>query len=142
MNLTLTRNQYRSDGVFSTLTDENGNVVARTLDHAYDDGNGGWTAKIQPGTYTCQLGPHELEGMTAPFQTFEVLNVPDFQGAPVSGILFHWGNYAKDSHGCLLLGASEVFDGTEEMVTNSRATFAQFMTLQAGIDQFTLTVVG
>ena len=38
MNLTLTRDKYREDGIFSTLTDEQGGRVAVTLEHAYDNG--------------------------------------------------------------------------------------------------------
>src|SRR5277367_5432365 len=127
MDLSITRTEYRSDGIFGQLYDDQGNVIAYILEHAYPDGSGGWIPKVAAGTYTCVRGNHELEGMTEPFVTFMLQGVPDFQGASVTNILLHWGNYDRDSEGCFLLGASEVFDGTEEMVTNSKATFAKFM---------------
>jgi hypothetical protein len=74
--------------------------------------------------------------MTEDFITFEIKGVPNFNGIPVTGVLFHWGNYDKDSEGCVLMGSSE----TPTMITNSRQTWADFMKDLDGIDSFTLTV--
>lgn len=135
MNLTLTRKAWRSDGIFSVLTDEHGNVVAHTLEHSYPDSPAGWMAKIPEGTYACVRGPHRLHGMTEDFITFEITGIDGH-----TDLLFHWGNWNKDSEGCVLVGQSEVNSGGVEMVTASQATFVKFMTLQAGINTFTLTV--
>ena len=43
-----------------------------------------------------------------------------------SWILFHWGNYARDTDGCVLPGRTFSWRGREPMVTSSRPTFADF----------------
>jgi hypothetical protein len=78
--------------------------------------------------------------MNAPFQAFEVQNVPDFQGKPVTGILFHVGNFNADSDGCILLG-SVLYNVNEPwMIRSSTPTFNKFMALQKNVTEFTLTV--
>lgn len=129
MNLTMTRREYREDGIFGTLTDENGEVVAMTIEHAYTDGNGGWAPKVPEGEYTCERGQHMLH--SGPIETFEVTGVPGH-----SGVLLHPGNEQSASQGCILLGEAE----TGSMITNSRKTFEAFMALEDGLDQFQLTV--
>lgn len=132
MNLTLSRTHFDKDGIFGILTDEIGFTLALTLEHSYD-----LLPKLPNGEYVCQRGPHRLHGMTSDFETFEVKNVPGH-----SGILFHWGNYNKDSDGCVLLGSSRTpldLVGTP-MILNSRKAFAEFMSVLKGIDSFTLTV--
>jgi hypothetical protein len=74
--------------------------------------------------------------MTEDFITFEIMGIPDFDGKPVTGVLFHWGNYDKDSAGCVLMGSSE----TPTMITNSKVTWGAFMDSLNGIDNFLLTV--
>lgn len=137
----LIRQLYRPDGVFSELQDDSGNHVAMALEHAFNV-DGSWIPKLSPGVYGCHRGPHRLEGMTIPFETFEVMGVPPFRGCPVSGILFHWGNWDRDSDGCILLGRAEQGSQWGEMITASRLLFKSFMSLNADVDQFTLTVVG
>jgi hypothetical protein len=136
VNLTLTRNEFRPDGVFSTLTDESGVKIASTLEHAYDDiSPGEWLPKIPDGTYTCVRGQHRLARMQTSFETFEVTNVPGH-----TNILFHIGNFDNDSEGCILLGEN-VANTKPQMITNSKSTFVKFMELQDGVSSFTLTVV-
>jgi hypothetical protein len=134
MDLTLTRTDFRSDGIFGFLHTDSGFEVARTLEHAYLKG-AEWLPKIPPGRYACVRGPHRLAGMKSDFETFEVKGVTGHWG-----LLFHWGNFAKDSSGCVLLGRAIGRLGSVQMITDSRATFAAFMRLQAGVDEFTLTV--
>ncbi len=136
MNLRLERRLYRSDGIFSDLKDETGRVVAVTLEHAYPDGLGNFKPKIPNGTFTCQRGPHRLHGMVSDFTTYEVTHV-----AGHDNLLFHWGNYNKDSDGCILLGRSVAFLNGIKMVTNSRDSFDRFMASQSD-NTFQLTVVG
>ena len=130
MNLMLSRNQTGKDGVFGELTAETGMHVAVTLEHAFQDDRGGYGPKLLPGTYTCVRGTHQLKRGPA-FETFEITGVPSH-----SGILFHCGNCNDDSEGCVLLG-KEIW---HEMITKSRETFATFMALQAGADEFLLVV--
>lgn len=145
MNCQLIRNPQmaRPDGIFGEMLDENGNEICVTLEHSWSDGKGGlWVPKLATGTYDCELGSHQLKGMAEPFQTFQIMNVPNFLGLPVNGILFHPGNFDDDSEGCVLLGQDYALEADKftEMITASRATFQKFMALQAGISRFTLAV--
>lgn len=135
MDLKLTRKAAHLYGVFGEITTEAGDAVCVTLEHAYALPGSGYSAKLANGVYKCVLGTHKLSNLN-PFQAFEVQNVPWFQGSPVSGILFHIGNYNKDSEGCILLG-SKVGTGC---ILDSRDAFDKFMALQEGCDEFTLTV--
>ena len=138
MKLILKRRNYRLDGVFGELTDEQGNCICFTLERSYADLNAleAISPKLPAGTYKCVKGPHRLKGMVQDFETFEVMNVPGHWG-----ILFHVGNYNEDSEGCILLGEGL---GTRQkngvMLTNSKKAFAKFMTLLKDVDDFQLLV--
>lgn len=133
----LIRKEFRADGIFGELRADDDTLVAVTLEHAYDSGHGdgSFLPKVSPGEYTCVRGQHQLHGMAAPFTTFEITGVVGH-----SNILFHMGNFNKDSEGCVLLGEEIAETGNSEMITNSRATFAKFISGLDGIDSFTLTV--
>ena len=131
IKLVLTHTRFCPEGIFGKLEKDNGEHISYTLEHSYDN-----KPKLANGTYTCVRGPHRLHGMTEDFTTFEIKGVPEFDGKPVSGVLFHWGNYQKDSEGCVLMGATE----TPTMITNSRTTFAGFMKWLDGVDSFELEV--
>lgn len=138
MDLILTRKQYRSDGIFSELKDENNQLVAVTLEHAFRSSTGGWIAKIPEGVFTCVRGEHYLHGMTEPFTTFEVTGVDGHVG-----LLFHWGNFNKDSEGCILVG--DQIGGSVSgpwMIANSKTTFHKFMDHQSALSEFQLLVIG
>lgn len=134
MNLLLSRKQRTADGIFGTLENESFSCV--TLEHAYE-GAGGWIPKIPKGTYTCRRGLHRLHGMTEAFETFEITGVEGH-----SDLLFHWGNFNKDSEGCVLLGDALAKNGPTgtQMILHSRDTFAKFMRLQDGVEEFQLVV--
>lgn len=136
MDLTLTRTQIREDGIFGELTDENHKLIAYTLEHAFDDGNGSWAPKTPAGTYTCKRGQHQLHSMKVPFETFEITNVPNH-----TNILIHMGNWNEDSDGCCLVGAAIVQSSKGQMVSNSKEIFAEFMDLEKDNDEFQLTVI-
>jgi len=126
----LRRVSHLSSGIFGVLLKDDGTQIAYTLEHAYPVGSL-FDPKIPNGTFKCVRGPHRLHNMTADFTTFEITGV-----AGHSDLLFHWGNYNKDSEGCVLLGEGKQAD----MITNSRECFAKFMELLDGVDEFTLTV--
>lgn len=138
MNLHLKRVEYRPDGIFGELLDEQGNLVAKTLEHAYP-GYGpacSWVAKVHVGTYECvRHKPVRLS-----YETFMLKDVPDFMGKPVAGILIHVGNYDKDSEGCILLGDSVTESAGLKMVLHSRDTFQRFMAFQHGLPSFQLII--
>lgn len=122
----LTRKECKTDGIFSDLCAENGVKLFSTLEHSYD-----CKPKIPNGTYTCVRGKHRLHGMTEDFETFEITGVEGH-----SGVLFHWGNFNKDSDGCVLIGRTRSGD----MVTSSREAFAEFMHGLEGVNEFELIV--
>lgn len=136
MDLKLKRIDYFSDGIFGELSDSTGHKLAVTLEHAYDsgNGNGSYSPKLPNGTYTCLRGVHKLHD-GVPFETFEITGVPGH-----TGILFHVGNYNKDSDGCVLVGTNQETVGKVHMIDESRYAFKRFMDSQKGKDKFTLTV--
>lgn len=135
MDLRLVRTDYFKDGIFSELQDEGGRVLFHTVEHAYETTPGQYTPKIPKGEFTCKRSMHQLHSMNAPFQTFEVNNVPNH-----SNILFHVGNYNEDSDGCILVGTDKTRIGAINMVTGSKAAFQRFMDLQKGTSSFILKV--
>ena len=126
MDMSLVRSRVDQYGVFGELLDSDGNHFCYTLEHNYDG-----QPKLPSGTYACVRGQHRLHSMTEDFTTFEVTGVPGH-----SNILLHCGNEQNDSEGCVLIGQVE----TDIGIQNSRAAFAEFMSLQGGVSQFTLTV--
>lgn len=126
MDLTLKRTDFTLDGIFGVLLDETGQQIAMTLEHSYDG-----QPKIPPGQYLCYRSMHRLEGMDHDFETFEIRGVEGH-----SNLLFHWGNFNKDSSGCILLGESR----TGEMITHSRDTFQKFMLLENDSVKFKIAI--
>lgn len=138
MNLVLNRKKFGTDGIFGELYDEKGNFLFYTLEHSY---NG--VAKIAEGTYECSRGEHSLKSdPEKKFWTFEVMDVPPFQGQSVHGVLFHILNFNDESEGCIGLGMSLGFrsNGVDRMLTYSGKAFNAFMKMQDGIDTFYLVV--
>lgn len=137
MNLNLERYRFTADGIFGYLKDDENTLSLSTLEHSFiDESSGRNFPKLSEGTYTCKRGMHKLLHTPEPFEAFEVLGVPDFQGKPVEGILFHVGNFNEDSEGCILLGLASA----DSSILSSRGAFERFMAAQEGVDEFTLEV--
>jgi hypothetical protein len=134
MDLKLIRKAYTLYGIFGEIRGPSDELICVTLEHAYKEGDN-YVPKVAPGTYTCVRGVHKLSNLN-PFEAFEVKGVPSFQTCAVSGILFHIGNYNRDSEGCVLLGMGK---GTG-CILESREAFDKFMALQEGVDSFTLQI--
>lgn len=138
MKLTLRRKQIRPDGIFGELIFEGDpGRFAFSLEHAYQQPDGAYRPKVEPGVYKCVHGTHALHN-GVPFETFEITGVVGH-----SGILFHAGNFNKDSEGCVLVGKTIAINPAngQEMITGSRDEFAEFMERLDGIDQFELLIV-
>lgn len=125
----LVRYDWRADGIFGRLRDDHDDQLAVTLEHSFDG-----KPKLPAGQYLCKRGMHQLEH-GGRFETFEVLDVPGH-----TGILFHIGNWNRDSDGCILLGRVSVGSTDGHMITSSAMTFFSFMNALDGVNEFPLTV--
>lgn len=137
----LKRNNSQEGGIFGQL--KLADQTFTTCEHAFVrytlyNNQTQWIPKIAPGTYKCVRGVHRLEHMQSDFITFEITGVSDFQDKPVSGTIFHVGNFNRDSEGCILLGQS--VDLSTPMITGSRLAFAEFMHALDGVDNFELVI--
>lgn len=123
MNITLTRNPFRADGITGTLYDEKAHRITDTLEHAFDG-----KPKLPAGVYTCRrrLSPH------FGFELFVIEGVPGHDFMEI-----HPGNKQNDSNGCVLVGTAS----GGPLLYRSREAFDYLMWLQHGLDTFTLTVI-
>jgi hypothetical protein len=101
----------------------NSDLESWTLEEPFKDGLSG--SCISAGTYKVTLGPspkflnskdpwEQQQGKCIP----HVLNVPNR-----SSILIHWGNTAKDTEGCILVGTTHQTD----FIGQSRQAFTELM---------------
>lgn len=134
VKFTLKRFLKGTDGVFSDLIDAQGRKVFMTLEHAYFL-DGEYRAKIPPGVYKCVQGTHHLHN-AVPFVTYEVCGVSGH-----SGLLFHVGNFNRESDGCILIGEGFKILSGKRLVVNSKIAFDRFMDLLRCEPDFTLEVV-
>lgn len=133
----LIRTEFRVDGIFGRLYNDHGVPIAYTLEHSFLTRDGTYIPALYDSAngFTCVRGTHKLHNLV-PFETFEITNVQEH-----FDILFHAGNYNKDTEGCVLLGhaVTKLPDGTQ-MLTSSKVTFQEFMQSLEGKDSFHLTV--
>lgn len=135
MKLILRRNTFREDGVFGELLDEKFNHMFMTLEHAYKQEDGSYEPKVPAGEYLCKRGLHQLH-KGDPFDTFEVTGIEGH-----AGILFHVGNYNKDSEGCILLGTGiGLMLKGGKMLTASTQAFGKFINDMGNEKAFTLVI--
>lgn len=92
-------------------------------------------SSIPLGTYSClQVLSRTTEGGLYIPITFEVQSVPER-----SGILFHIGNYLKNTKGCILLGMGFSYKDTP-MITESKIGFERFLNATKELRRFDLNV--
>lgn len=82
---------------------------------------------IPLGKYVCKKFNSTKFGLT-----FEVRNVPNR-----SGILFHAGNEAADTHGCILLGNRLV---QPDFISGSKVSLELFRGLTIDVNEFNLEI--
>ena len=136
MNMTLKRAEFRKDGIFGDLIlDSNREHIAATLEHAFPVGDD-FAPKLPDGVYVCERGSHRLKPDSDAFETFEIKGVPGHWG-----ILFHVGNYNRDSDGCVLVGTGIGWTAKKDkMIVGSKLAFDRLMKHLEGLQSFTLTV--
>lgn len=138
MNVTLRRVGLAKDATYGVLVRDDTQVAfAITLERDHDGGSNRPSdgdkpgACIPAGVYSCLRTNSPKFG-----NTFEVMHIPNR-----SKILFHAGNLAADSRGCILVGHGfDPVNGTHGIVS-SKKEFAEFLALQADVMGFTLTIV-
>ncbi|OIQ49732.1 hypothetical protein BerOc1_01657 [Pseudodesulfovibrio hydrargyri] len=126
----ITRLEKSEEGTFGVLRLD-GRVQCVTLEPP-ERGNRVGVSCIPAGTYTCRKVDSPSFG-----PTFEVTGVPGR-----TAILFHQGNVARDTHGCILLGSRFGRLGDERGVLDSRAAFTEFLDRCAGERTFQFTIEG
>ncbi len=84
---------------------------------------------IPVGEYKCEL----FSGVKHK-NCFQVCDVKDREY-----ILFHVGNYEKDTNGCILVGNGVYLNGLEYMIVNSQSTMRKFRELLEN-DSFELSI--
>jgi len=109
------RLEKSEEGTFGVLRLD-GRVQCVTLEPP-ERGNRIGVSCIPVGTYTCRRVDSPTFGRTS-----EVADVPGR-----TAILFHQGNVARDTHGCILLGSRFGRLGTERGVLDSRAALREFL---------------
>lgn len=138
MDLTLTRKEFRPDGIFGELKSDCGTIKLVTLERSYDDDKSP-RPKVPTGKYLCVKGMHRYKSGKQ-YETFEITDVPGH-----TGILFHVGNHELDSEGCVLLGSKIMKFGQNghhaQMIVNSKIAFEAFMHHQSDVDEFWLEIV-
>jgi len=129
VNLTLRRVSSTKDATYGVLLRE-GIPFLVTVERPWLD-NAPRQSCIPTGVYACKRVQSPRFG-----DTFEVTGVTGR-----SHILFHAGNVAADSLGCILVG--NAFDpvGGVDGVVESKDAFAEFLAVQGSGKTFTLTVL-
>jgi hypothetical protein len=110
--------------------------VCFTLELGWGD-NVPFYSCIPVGTYKCVVTKDRRThgGMPIP-RTFEITGVQSR-----SGILFHIGNYLKDTHGCILCSAGLVTPvGKDPWLNSSRDGFDKFLEATKEMVSFDLIV--
>lgn len=130
----LLRDTFSESGIFGTLRTDDDIEICKTLEHAYPTFGQKWKAKIPPAAhYMCVRGMHRLKSGAQPFETFEVTGVYGH-----SGLIFHPGNWNRDSDGCILLGENV----QDRALVRSRVAFLDLMMRLNGVTSFSLQVIG
>ena len=145
MRLTLTRTHQTPTATLGTLTLDDGETSFYTLELPVKDGLPG--SAIPVGTYRVALLPSPkfenlaMVGHDAFVEEYAGL-VPRLLTVPNrSGILIHWGNYVKDTDGCILVGKTQEVD--QEFIGLSREAFAALHArLEAAPEDIWIEVVG
>jgi hypothetical protein len=130
MNLHLIRlTRTALQPTFGVLVRDDGIPFALTIERPWLD-NQRSVSCIPTGTYTAKRHKSPRFG-----ETFQLQDVPGR-----SEILLHKGNIDDDSHGCILVGEQFNNVRNEDGITASKEGFAEFMALQRGCDEFSLTI--
>jgi hypothetical protein len=108
----------------------NGAPSFMTLEPPWLDNARGFSC-VPDGRYRCVRVESPSFG-----DTWEVIGIPDR-----SAILFHAGNTASDTEGCIVVGDTFGWIAPYFAVLNSRKAFKRFMELTAQLEGFELNII-
>jgi Family of unknown function (DUF5675) len=99
----------------------NDSLQCWTLEEPFKDGQSG--SCIKAGTYDVVMAPSpKFMGSSDPWERQQGQVIPHIQNVPDRQyILIHWGNTAKNTEGCILVGHSHSVD----FIGQSRDAFAE-----------------
>lgn len=137
-DLTLVRVALTPTSTFGVLKrDDTGAPFAVTVEREWDHGSNRAStpekpgACIPPGTYQCVKVKSSRFG-----ETYEVTKV---KGR--AAILFHSGNLADDSRGCIIVAHGFDPVNGKEGVVSSKKEMGEFLAMQTNVPTFMLTVI-
>ncbi len=113
-------------GTFGVMTID-GRAFCVTLER-FQYGNTQFKSCIPEGQYLCKKVISPKYG-----ETFAVMHV-----SGRGDILFHWGNWAHNSKGCILVGRSYATLSGKRGITSSKATWKELMKVMP--NEFKLTI--
>lgn len=126
--LKLKRLKSNSMGTLGILTID-GNEICQTLELAWNN-NAKNSSCIPDGVYFCERINSPKFG-----NTFEIKNVKDRDD-----ILFHAGNFLKNTHGCVLVGLQSGEANGEYCIYKSKAAFEVLMKILENEDKICLEI--
>lgn len=131
----LVRLSKRLDSVQRGVLLHNGEPFLSTLELPWKD-NKKNVSCIPQGRYHCtRVNDHKLANGTVIPTTFQINDVPNREG-----ILFHIGNFAKDTLGCILLGLGYDESPGFPMITRSQDAFSKFLKATKNTDGLSLLI--
>lgn len=113
MEIVLKRTTFTEDSTIGELS-INGNPFCFTLEDKVRPEKIKNITAIPAGRYEVIVNFSNRFQMLMPL----LLNVPNYEGVRI-----HWGNYSKDTDGCILLGATKA----SNFIGQSRYAFSSFM---------------
>jgi hypothetical protein len=123
--LVLQRDDQNAQRTLGTLSDESG-VLAQTLELPWLDNKPGLSC-IPAGTYFANL-------LYSPVHGRKVYWLTGVKGRV--DVEIHWGNFARNTKGCILLGTAREANA----IDNSVAAFEAFMTHMAGAPKIAIQI--
>lgn len=129
IKVTLVRKQVSNIGTKGLLTCTAPSLYLYTLENPWKN-NARSVSCIPPGVYQCEIVQSPKFGT--------VYEVKDVEAR--SHILFHAGNYPRDTSGCILLGESGDFLSPYMFIGNSQKALKEFMNKLAG-ESFELEII-
>lgn len=129
IKVTLVRKQVSNTGTKGLLTCTAPSLYLYTLENPWKN-NARSVSCIPSGRYKCEIVQSPKFGT--------VYEVKDVEAR--SHILFHAGNYPRDTSGCILLGESGDFLSPYMFIGNSQKALKEFMNKLAG-ESFELEII-